>query len=155
MIRVKKILCIIAIIFAVLFISLFTACEMLQLLSYDENIPRDYVDCTEYFDENGFQDYTDYCWYQYADTNRVKLPAQYEIITQAEIPFIKSYFDDFQGWMSAENRLDQYDFDQVCINVGDSYFLNSKYEGHRKFINYDLYFFDKETARLYFIHNNI
>jgi len=150
--RVKKILVIIAIIFAILLISLFAACEMLQLLS---DVPRDYVDCAEYFDENGFQDYTHYCWYQYADTNSVKLPARYKKVTDEEIPYIKSFFDDFQGVMSVENRLDQYDFDQACINSGDSYLLYLEYGSHAPYDNYDLYFFDKETARLYFIHTNI
>lgn len=149
--RVKKIFLIIV----VIFVGLLSGCKMLDWLCHDENIPRGYIDCVEYFDENGFQDYTDYCWYQYVDTDSIKLSVQYETVTKEKIPSIKGYFDDFQGWMLTENRLDQYDFDQTCINSGDFYYEDSEYGINGKYTNYNLYYFDKESAKLYFIHNNI
>ncbi len=155
--RIKKI----ALIIAVIFVGLFAECEVLQMLSYDENIPRGYTGCAEYFDEEGFQDHVDYCWYQYDSAKGVKLRSVYQAITASEVPRVNGYFDNFHGWMKACDRMEQYDFDPSCINEGDSMLLVTK-EGQQigsadygKYDNYSLYFFDKETARLYYIHSNI
>ena len=83
-------------------------------------------------------------WAGNSPYSQVIRPGQFEV-----------YFDDFQDWMSTENRLDQYDFDQTCINSGDFYYEDSEYGINGKYTNYNLYYFDKESAKLYFIHNNI
>ena len=155
--RLKKI----TLIIAVIFVGLFAGCEILNLLSHDENIPRGYVDCVEYFDEEGFQDYVDYCWYQYDSIEGAKLRSVYQGITDSEVSRVYGYFDNFRGWMEACNRMAQYDFDPSCINEGDSMLLFTKEGQHigsadyGKYDNYSLYFFDKEAARLYYIHSNI
>ena len=155
--RVKQI----ALIIAFIWLGLLAACEILALLDHDENIPRGYTDYAEYFDEEGFQDYVDYCWYQYNSAENVKLRSAYQEITDSEVPRVNGYFDNFHGWMEASDRMEQYDFDPSCINIGDSMLLFTKEGQHigaadyGKYDNYSLYFFDKETARLYYIHSNI
>lgn len=155
--RVKKILLIIA----VVFVALLGTCELHQLLSHDENIPRGYQSCKENFGETAWGgDKTDYCWYQY-NADSMSLPSPYGEVCESNIPAIKGYFDDCRNWLKTEDRLDQYDFNSACINEGDSMLLFTKEGQHigsanyGKYDHYTLYFFDKETAQLYYIHSSI
>ena len=124
-------------------------------------IPLGYIDKMEYFDENSFQDYTDYCVYLYDSADSFIANQNYHKITADEIDNIKSYFENFQSWMEASDRIAQYDFDENCINESDYVRIETK-EGesigtgkYGKFDNYTIYFFDCESLTLYYIHSNL
>lgn len=124
-------------------------------------IPKGYIDKQEYYDKNGFQDYTDYAKYIYSSEDIIENNNDYKKITKEEIEIIKGYFENFYSFIKTSNRLDEYDFDENIINEGDYIRIitkegkkigDSKYE---KYDNYSIYFFDVETLTLYYIHNNI
>ncbi|MBR5315756.1 MAG: hypothetical protein IKU44_03100 [Firmicutes bacterium] len=131
-----------------------------QSVFVDENIPRGYTDYAEHYDPNGFMDWSHYCWYQYKDAGSVRLPSDYQVATEKDVAKVKDYFENTRDWMQTCDRLEEYDFDSACINEGDSFLLFTS-EGeargsgvYGKYDNYTVYFFDKETARLYYINNN-
>lgn len=116
------------------------------------DVPRGYYEKQEYFDKEGFQDYTDYCKYYYTEEYDEKFAKNkdYSYVNEEDIPEIISYFEEFEGWMLPE-RANEYDFDKSRITVGDYVRIDS--EGID--INFDVYFYDVETHILYYIHNNI
>lgn len=130
--------------------------------SVQSDIPRGYVSKEEYFDKNGWQDFTDYCKYYYSSTP-VMEDSQYRMITESDVEDIKGYFSDFQRWMEAANRMEEYDFDESCITAGDYVRIRTKEgkpigsEGHTygKYDNYTLYFLDVDSNVLFYIHSNI
>ena len=124
-------------------------------------IPKGYIKKYEYYDKDGFQDYTDYAKYVYTDKNIVIKSGNYKIVTKDDVENIKGYFNNTRSWMSELSRLDEYDFDENIINEGDYVMIitkegqkigNSKY---KKYDNYSVYFYDVETNTLYYIHSNI
>ena len=83
---------------------------------------------------------------------------KYKKISSDDIENIRSYFDDFYGVIRLEGI---YDFDTSIITEGDYVRIETK-EGEEigdstygKYDNYSVYFFDRETLTLYYIHNNI
>lgn len=124
-------------------------------------IPKGYTIKEEYFDKNGFQDYTDFAKYTYPNKEIVTNNKQYKKITEKDINEIKGYFEDFYKCMDAQNRLNEYKFDINTINEDDYALIKTK-EGkeignsqYGKYDNYSVYLFDSETLTLYYIHNNI
>lgn len=131
-------------------------------------IPKGYIDKEEYYQEDGFQDYTDYAKYIYDTKDIIVNNKDYKKITKEDIASIKDYFKHHRKWMGAE-----YDFDESIINEGDYIRIKIRLEktinGHieivtgdkledlqsRQYDNYSIYFFDIETLTLYYIHNNI
>lgn len=122
-----------------------------------------YVDKAEFFDEDGFQDYTDYCKYIYDENGKEKFSKSniYRRVDAGEIEDIKGYFENFEMCMESMGRSTEYDFNDKCISEGDYVFINTK-EGiaignsyYRKYDDYTVYFFDTESRTLYYIHNNI
>ena len=92
------------------------------------DIPKGYVKSEEYFDKEGIQDSSDYAKYIYNDEKVIE---------------------------------GIYDFDTSIITEGDYVRIETK-EGEEigdstygKYDNYSVYFFDRETLTLYYIHNNI
>ena len=145
------------IIFALTFLILLTGCSQAEIVG----IPKGYIEKYEFYDTEGFQDYTDYAKYIYKDENKVIKSDGYKEITIDDVENIKGYFDNFKGWMEAASRLDEYDFDGSIINEGDYVRIVTK-EGqpignsyYKKYDNYNVYFFDTETKTLYYIHSNI
>ena len=123
-------------------------------------IPKGYTAKEEYFDKNGFQDYTDFAKYTYSNKEIITNNKQYRKITEKNINEIKGYFEDFYKWMDAENRLNEYKFDINIINEEDYVMIKTK-EGKKvgnlqygKYDNYSVYLFDSETLTLYYIHSN-
>ena len=123
--------------------------------------PSGYTEKEEHYDPNGFQDYTDYCKYQYASVDPFRNDERYHAVTAEETKAIIGYFSNFERWMRSADRYDEYDFDWRCVNEGDYVFIMSK-EGrpigqsyYGKYDNYTVYFFDTESMILYYIHNNI
>lgn len=126
-----------------------------------EGIPKGYTKKYEYYDKDGFQDYTDYAKYIYKDNNVIIKNNDYKQIKEGDIENIKEYFEEFYNVMKSQKRLKEYDFDESIISEGDYVRIKTK-EGqkignstYKKFDNYSIYFFDKETSTLYYIHNNI
>lgn len=127
----------------------------------DAHIPDGYVSAEEHFDPQGFQDHTDFCVYRYDSAEEVKKDTAYRKMTQADVDDIAGYFSNFREWMEAQQRLDEYTFDETCISEGDYCFVKTL-EGqpiaggaYGKYDNYTVYCFDSESLTLYYIHSNI
>ena len=119
----------------------------------------DYEDKETHY-SSGFQDYTDYCKYFYKDdsiTKKIKNHKLFTEINRENIKLVNRIFEDHKGW--GKSHFDEdYDFSMECINEGDcfSLYIPEKYIEERHYLwNYDMFFFDKESLTLYFIHNNI
>lgn len=127
----------------------------------DRLILSGYYDSEEYWDKDGFQDYTDYCKYYYDSKydNVFKRNSSYEKVEEKDIENLVGYFNDFSKWMS--NRNDEYDFDTKYITKGDYVAIKTKENEkignsyYEKYDNYTIYLYDIETHTLYYIHNNI
>ena len=146
-----------AVVFCILSFIIF-GCSILSDIS---NIPKGYISKEEFYDKNGFRDYTDYCKYYYNDKMAFGNNSRYRQISESDIETISGYFSDFQSWMELEKRTDEYDFDINCISEGDYVLIETK-EGSKigqnaygKYDDYSIYFFDKDSCILYYIHNNI
>lgn len=119
-------------------------------------IPKGYIEKEEYYDKDGFQDYTDYAKYIYSSKDIIVNDDKYFEIKEEDISNIKGYFQNFSELMEANKRLDE-----KIINEGDYARIETK-EGekigdskYQKYDNYSIYFFDMETLTLYYIHYNI
>ena len=126
----------------------------------DPNIPNGYTGREEHFDKDGFQDYADYCKYFYKDATAFENNPNYHKISESNITEIKEYFDHFKTCMDGD-RAGEYDFNTECVTSGDYVLIKTK-EGisdgnivYKKFDNYNIYYFDKDSNILYYIHNNI
>jgi len=127
-------------------------CALVVLCSacaVQSDIPRGYTQKEEHFDENGFQDYTDYCKYYYADTSVIENNKRFQKLTADQVQDIKAYFKDFAQWMETEGRSEENDFAPSCINAGD-YVCKIK----DSFEDYTILFFDIQSGVLYYIHHN-
>jgi len=124
----------------------------------DKAILKGYIDKDEYFDKEGFQDYTDYCKYYYEESNNLFLESNiYSVVIEDNIENIRSYFTNFESMMDSS----EYDFDDSCISEGDYIYIKTKeWESsedskYTKFDDYTVYFYDTESATLFYIHSNI
>lgn len=126
----------------------FAGCSQAMLNS----VPFGYISAEEHMDQDGFQDYTDYCKYTYSSVDKFKENSKYQCVTSDQISEIKGYFKNFKSWMAAGGRSREYDFDHNCINEGDYWRIETKGE---KYDNYTLWYFDTESLTLYYIHTNI
>lgn len=117
-------------------------------------IPEGYIDKDEHYQQNGFQDYTDYAKYVYSDAKIIKNNSNYKEVTNDDIIKIQKYFDETYTWLEKENRSNEFDFDNSCINQGDYVRIIDKYENDSNTTNYSIYFFDIETLTLYYVHSN-
>lgn len=122
------------------------------------DIPKGYIKSEEYFDKEGIQDFSDYAKYIYDNEEVIVNDDKYKKISFDDIENIRSYFDDFSRVIRLEGI---YDFDTSIITEGDYVRIETK-EGEEigdstygKYDNYSVYFFDRETLTLYYIHNNI
>ena len=160
MTRKKKIVWIV--LAAVVCFALLSGCGLLPAAS-TIGIPAGYVEEAEFFDKQGFQDYTDYCRYVYPESFSLADDPSYHPVDREDIERLQGYFADFRQWMEAGKRLDEYDFDPACIGAGD-YVRIVTSEGmpigdgpsrYGRYDNYSVYFYDVETRTLYYIHSNI
>lgn len=141
----------------VVFIFATTGCSQSKMVG----IPDGYIDKEEYYDKDGFRDYTDYAKYLYDSKDIIINNKEYKKIEQDDIQNIIGYFEDFSGWMKVADRLSEFDFDINNINEGDYVKIKTK-EGHKitngkygKYDNYYIYFFDIETLTLHYLHNSV
>ena len=153
--------------FSIIIINFILAINLIYLLfikkgDYAEylGIPKGYIEKYEYWDEEGFQDYTDYAKYIYPNKDIVIMSDGFNIVKNEDKENIKPYFEDFYSSMKQQGRLDQYDFKIEQINEGD-WIKTTKVEkgtwsdGGEFFYKYSVYYFDVDTLTLYYIHNNI
>lgn len=146
----------------VLLVTVFIVAYVCLCFLFTPNyVLNDYTYSEVYYGKDGFQDYTDYCIYRYDSADEFINSRLYDKASENDVENIRSYFDNFKGWMEAENRLDEYSFDSDFVSLGDYYHIETK-EGepigqgkYSKFDNYSVYLFDVETNTLYYIHNNI
>lgn len=161
---------IITIIIAVVFvITLLLGFLMAQLLC---KVLRDPViaDLSEYSGSDcyygeGFQDYTDYCKYYFSEDSNVvetlKESNYFRPATARDVEEVKSYFNNFEGWVKYEEYKDKYDFEADCIDTSDYFYIENKDTCEKyadypdKYAAYNVYFFDTQTKTLFFIHSNI
>lgn len=127
----------------------------------DANIPDGYVRSEEHWQLGGFQDYTDFCVFNYDSSEKFLADPNYQKITDDDIQSITGYFDHFKACFDAEHRLSEYTFNEACISSGDYCLVRTK-EGqpigggtYGPYDDYTVYFFDIDTLTLYYIHTNI
>ena len=118
------------------------------------------ADASDCYYSDGFQDYTDYCKYYYANQEnvleKVKNNPYFKPVTPDDITELNSYFDNFEGWLEYVDYKDKYDFQRNIIDTEDYFYIeNNETEEEYKYWNYDVYFLDVQTKTLFFIHNNI
>ena len=118
------------------------------------------ADTSDCYYSDGFQDYTDYCKYYYANQEnvleKVKNNPYFKPVTPDDITELNRYFDNFEGWLEYVDYKDKYDFQRNIIDTEDYFYIeNNETEEEHKYWNYDVYFFDVQTKTLFFIHNNI
>ena len=158
----KKLLKILAIIFF-LFLLLFLILPLIFSVLFAPKDPilaslPDY-ESKEFYSCNGFQDTTDYAKYTYRVSESVFTHSAYfRRVTQADIPRIRSYIEDFEGWVEicSDFPRESYDFDKASVSEGDYFYILNRYEEPGKeFWSYNVYYFDPDTQILYYFHNNI
>lgn len=126
---------------------------------HDKAIVKGYYDKSEYYDSEGFQDYTDYCKYYYKEEYDDKFSENklYSLVKEDDISDIVNIFRDFKQQMSLANRFDEYDFEESVITSGDYVYIKAKeYDSDfEKYDSYTVYFYDTSEHILYYIHSNI
>ena len=113
----------------------------------------------EYYSSGGFQDFTNYGKYTYRiyETTLTENP-YFRKVTDADIPRLEAYLDDFENWVAICEDFPQasYDFHRTTLEAGDYYYILNRYqEPEKEFWNYNLYYFDLDTGILYYFHSNI
>lgn len=126
------------------------------------SLPRyESSDC--YYGE-GFQDYTDYCKYYFSKDDVIENLEEnkyFKQVTVNDIEEVKSYFENFKGWVEYEKYKVNYDFKYECIDISDYFYIENKYTCEKykdypdKYSAYNVYLFDSQTKTLYYIHSNI
>ncbi len=138
----------------ILIILLFGVIELIQ--GNKSPILKGYYKSEEYWDKNGFQDYTDYCKYFYTaeDDEKFINQEQYKVLENNHIEEIISYFNNFRKQMENQSRMTEYDFDTNWINSGDYVHIKVDKASDLNY-SYSVYFYDIQTHILYYIHHNI
>ena len=139
-----------------------TGCEIpadkviLSLGEYEDHV---------FYSSGGFQDYTDYAKYYYAQT-KIAENHYLKPIRKTDFTTIDIHLDDFEGWIATIARTEpdnkvvlNYDFDRSIIGTEDYIYIDSESHtwpsGHTALVRYNIYFFDTQTQILYYFHNNI
>ena len=133
-----------------------------DIVYHDAHVPNGFIEAKRYYQEDGFQDYTDYAEYIYDVSASAKFQRDhsYKITTEENIPELLSYFADFQCYIPGrEGYEDWYTFDaESQVDAGDYFIIendNSNCEDWRKFSSYNIYYFDMQNSTLHYFHNNI
>jgi len=113
-----------------------------------------YYDKAEYYQQGGFQDYTDYCKYYYKEEydKSFEKSELYTKVTDKNIGGILVFFNEFEKWMETSGRSNEYDFDIDSINIEDYVYIDPE---RNTLKNYTIYLYDTDTHTLYYIHSNI
>lgn len=124
-------------------------------LSFYSGFPSGFTAKEEHFDPEGFQDFTHYCKYYYPDDSGFKDNAEFVSVADEGVNSVRGYFNNFRNWMEISKRLGEYDFDDSIITPDDLVRIEKKQGNLSRYDDYDVYFFDRGTNTLYYIHNNI
>lgn len=119
----------------------------------------------EYFTSGGFQDFTDYAKYSFANVN-IEENEYLKKIEYADFEVINKCLEDFETWIETIKDSEptnevvvNYDFDNKIIDIEDYFYLElEEYiwsDGNTLLENYNVYLFDVQTNVLYYFHNNI
>lgn len=162
----KKILIVLAVALVLLFLIVISINYLFSMIFENPiiaSLPKyEKSDC--YYGE-GFQDYTDYCKYYFSKNDiiieELKENKYFKPITVEDVDEVKSYFENFKGWVEYEEYKDKYDFRYESIDTSDYFYIENKdtcekYENYPdKYAAYNVYFFDVQAKTLYYIHSNI
>ena len=108
----------------------------------------------QYYDKEGFMDYTDYCYYSYNNADAVKSNNNYVLLKKGEdgketyLDKVIKVAEDFIGWMRALDRENELKFTLSDITEGDYAYIKENTYSIKT-----LYFFDTETNILHYMHN--
>ncbi|MBR2452610.1 MAG: hypothetical protein IKB32_00970 [Clostridia bacterium] len=162
----KKYLIIIAVVLLILFLIVVSInCLLTKLFENPviASLPR-YENSDCYYSD-GFQDYTNYCKYYFSNNDTIieilKENKYFKPLTQEDVEEVKSYFENFKGWVEYEEYEDKYDFRYDSVDTSDYFYIENKDNCEKykiypdKYAAYNVYFFDVQTKMLYFIHSNI
>ncbi len=162
----KKILTIIAIVFVIVLVVGFLMNQLVSKIFENPviaSLPK-YDDSDCYYGE-GFQDFTDYCKYYFSEESDIiealKNNQYFKLVTDSDVEEVKSYFENFEGWVEYEEYKDKYDFEDDCVDTLDYFYIENKdtcekYANYPdKYSAYNVYFFDTQTKILFYIHSNI
>ena len=145
----------------ILCVMLFLTFSGCRIIKHDPYIHNGYTQSQEHRQKERFQDITDFCVYHYDSDKSFRNDPNYTEMKAEDVESIRGFFSNFKQWMEAQHRLDEYTFDEACISEGD-YFLIKTKEGERvsdfvygQYDSYTLYFFDRESFSLFYIHTNI
>ena len=116
--------------------------------------------CEEFYSAGEFQDFTFFGIYSVTDAdftdNGFFMPMSGE---RRELFF--RHIDDFESWVNTykENGeyrelTENYKFDKSDVTDDDHIYIYDDPE-YPELGNYDIYFYDAETKRIYYFHNNI
>lgn len=107
-----------------------------------------------------FQDYTDFGIYAFSAVN-VEDNAYFSAVAVDDVETICAFIDNFEKWIETFKNNDpdddlvlNYSFDRSAIDIDDYFYIYER-ENYPKYGCYDLYFFDTQTNKLYYFHNNI
>lgn len=106
----------------------------------------------EFYDSQGWQDFTDYCKYYY-DSNadeKFKESDNYKKVENVDVSSIIEYFNVTERSMEMLNRSVEYDFDANVIDNQDYVYIKNN-----DLKNFSIYFYDMQRHILYYIHRNI
>ena len=121
----------------------------------DGNIPKGYTSYQQYFDKEGFRDYTDYCYYVYDNADAVVSSQKYKSLEpdtdgkSALTDEVKEMAEDFIRWMKACERENELKFSLDDISGSDYVYIKK----HTTEV-ITLYYFDAETNTLHYMHSN-
>lgn len=116
------------------------------------NVPKGYTSAKEYFDKEGFQDYTDYCVYYYENAEAIISDKNYKLITASEngktgfMEQVKDAASEVIGWMKTLGRENELEITADDITAGDYAYL---YRTQNSLVK--LYLFDSETNTLHYM----
>lgn len=126
--------------------------------SLDTNIIKEFSSKNEYYDSEGFKDYTDYAEYYYENSNKFSESKIYKKVSKIDIEELTEFFEDYSQWIVYRDGYENwFSFDYKSqLKENDYFILNIKNsaEPYGKFHNYDIYYFDVEKSILYYFHNN-
>ena len=156
-----------ALLIPALALALLAGCAALYGGRRAPEIPDGYTGKSEHMQKDAWQDSADYCKYVYEDASAFETDAAYIALRAPdektdEPAAMRALFESFKAFMEAGDRLSEYDFDPACVSAGDLYRykkttsqnLPANPLGGPSIDGYSLWFFDKESATLYYIHAN-
>lgn len=125
-----------------------------------------------FYSSGGFQDYTDYAVYTFAEIDEEDLLHNdyFCLITDNNDEFFSGFMDNYESWIQVyrdsepdSELVENYDFDRNIMNRGDYICIigddeeqrNEDIDTYGMYYDYDIYFYDVESKILYYFHNNI